>query len=48
MNRFSTENHHDLALHISAIDGKDLLREEEAKERDQGEKNQQGKPELAP
>ena len=48
MDRFSTEDDHHLALDISAIDAKNLLREEEAKERHQGEKNQQRKPELAP
>src|SRR5438874_2621849 len=48
MDRFSTEDDHHLALDISAIDTKDLLREEEANERQQGCNYQQHKPELAP
>ena len=48
MNRFSTENHHDLALHISAIDTKDLLREKKTDEGRHGDNEHERKPELAP
>src|SRR5882724_2144905 len=48
MYRFPAENDHHVPLNISAIDAKDLLREKEADERQQGGNDQQRKSELAP